>query len=237
MLILILLVAPLFAMAAAIWTAVDAARRGQNWFAWAVAVAASLGAGFFVWLVVRRRFQRATEPRGPGFGLALAAAILFIGGLDLLLVQSASMFFFQAARVEGTAMAPTVNNRDRLIVNKLAYRIGTPQVGDMVMLYYPLNPDKSFIKRLIAEEGDQIRIVDGHVYRNDVPINDDYVPSEFRSHDDYGPQVVPQGYYFVMGDHRNNSSDSRHWGFVPRKYIIGKVVYRWWPFGAAGDVR
>ena len=85
------------------------------------------------------------------------------------------------------------------------------------------------IKRVIAEEGDQIRIVDGRVYRNDVLIPDDYVPTEFRSHDDYGPQVVPQGYYFVMGDHRNNSSDSRHWGFVPKKYIIGKVQLRWWP--------
>ena len=138
-------------------------------------------------------------------------------------------FGFQVARVEGQSMAPTLADQDRLIVNKLAYRIGTPQVGDIVMLYYPLNPDKSFVKRVIAEEGDQIRIVDGRVYRNDVPINDDYVPAEFRSHDDYGPQVVPQGYYFVMGDHRNNSSDSRHWGYVPKKYIIGKVQLRWWP--------
>jgi signal peptidase I len=138
-------------------------------------------------------------------------------------------FGFQVARVEGQSMAPTLADQDRLIVNKLAYRIGAPQVGDIVMLYYPLNPDKSFVKRVIAEEGDQIRIVDGRVYRNDVPIHDDYVPTEFRSHDDYGPQVVPQGYYFVMGDHRNNSSDSRHWGFVPKKYIIGKVQLRWWP--------
>ena len=138
-------------------------------------------------------------------------------------------FGFQVARVEGQSMAPTLADQDRLIVNKLAYRIGSPQVGDIVMLYYPLNPDKSFVKRVIAEEGDQIRIVDGRVHRNDVPINDDYVPTEFRSHDDYGPQVVPQGYYFVMGDHRNNSSDSRHWGFVPKKYIIGKVQLRWWP--------
>jgi signal peptidase I len=138
-------------------------------------------------------------------------------------------FGFQVARVEGQSMAPTLADQDRLIVNKLAYRIGVPQVGDIVMLYYPLNPDKSFVKRVIAEEGDQIRIVDGRVYRNDVQINDTYVPTEFRSHDDYGPQVVPQGYYFVMGDHRNNSSDSRHWGFVPKKYIIGKVQLRWWP--------
>jgi signal peptidase I len=139
-------------------------------------------------------------------------------------------FGFQVARVEGQSMAPTLADQDRLIVNKAAYRFfEEPQIGDIVMLYYPLNPEKSFVKRVIAKEGDQVRIVDGRVYRNDVPINDDYVPTEFRSHDDYGPQVVPQGYYFVMGDHRNNSSDSRHWGFVPKKYIIGKVQLRWWP--------
>ena len=67
------------------------------------------------------------------------------------------------------------------------------------------------------------------VYVNDIPLHDEYVPPEFRSHDDWGPQVVQQGYYFVMGDHRNNSSDSRHWGPVPKKYIVGKVKVRWWP--------
>lgn len=138
-------------------------------------------------------------------------------------------FGFQVARVEGQSMAPTLADQDRLIVNKFAYRIGEPHVGDIVMLYYPLNPDKSFVKRVIAEESDQVRVVDGRVYRNEVPMDDAFVPDEFRSHDDWGPQVVPEGYYFVMGDHRNNSSDSRHWGFVPKKYIIGKVQLRWWP--------
>ena len=138
-------------------------------------------------------------------------------------------FGFQVARVEGQSMAPTLADQDRLIVNKLAYRIADPQRSDIVMLYYPLNPDKSFVKRVIAEEGDTVRIVDGRVYVNDVPLRDDYVPPEYRSHDDWGPQVIPEGYYFVMGDHRNNSSDSRHWGFVPKKYIIGKVQLRWWP--------
>ena len=104
------------------------------------------------------------------------------------------------------------------------------------MLYYPLNPDKSFVKRVIAEEGDTVRIVDGRVYVNDVPLHDDYVPTEYRSHDDWGPQVIPEGYYFVMGDHRNNSSDSRHWGMVPKKYIIGKVQVRWWPVPNAHGV-
>ena len=138
-------------------------------------------------------------------------------------------FGFQVARVEGHSMAPTLEDQDRLIVNKLAYRIGEPRRGDIVMLYYPLNPEKSFVKRVIAEEGDTVRIVDGRVYVNDVPLQDDYVPAEFRSHDDWGPQVIPEGYDFVMGDHRNNSSDSRHWGMVPKKYIIGKVQVRWWP--------
>jgi len=142
-------------------------------------------------------------------------------------------FGFQVARVEGLSMAPTLQDQDRLIVNKLVYRMSDPRRGDIVMLYYPLNPDKSFVKRVIAEEGDTVRISDGRVYVNDVPLDDEYVLSEYRSHDDWGPQVISEGYYFVMGDHRNNSSDSRHWGLVPKKYIIGKVLVRWWPIPTA----
>ena len=142
-------------------------------------------------------------------------------------------FGVQVARVEGQSMAPTLENEDRLIVNKLIYRIGEPRRGDIVMLFYPLDPSKSFVKRVIAEEQDTVRIVEGQVYVNDIPLSDDYVPEDFRSHDDWGPQVVPEGYYFVMGDHRNNSSDSRNWGFVPKRYIIGKVQIRWWPVSQA----
>jgi len=78
-----------------------------------------------------------------------------------------------------------------------------------------------------------VRVVDGKIYRNDVLMDDSFVLPEYRSHDDWGPQVIPEGYYFVMGDHRNNSSDSRHWGFVPKKYIIGRVQLRWWPLAHA----
>jgi signal peptidase I len=138
-------------------------------------------------------------------------------------------FGFQVARVDGLSMAPTLEDHDRLIVNKLVYELGEPRPGDIVMLYYPLNPEKMFVKRVIAREGDTVRIVDGRVYVNDIPLHDEYVAAEFRSHDDWGPQVIQQGYYFVMGDHRNNSSDSRHWGPVPKKYIVGKVKVRWWP--------
>lgn len=173
------------------------------------------------------RYSRAAQVRDE---LVVWIKTLLSAGVYAILIVT---FGFQVARVEGQSMAPTLEDQDRLIVNKLVYRIGEPRRGDIVMLYYPLNPDKSFVKRVIAEEGDTVRIVDGRVYVNDVPLHDDYVPAEYRSHDDWGPQVIPDGYYFVMGDHRNNSSDSRHWGMVPKKYIIGKVQLRWWPVPAA----
>ena len=143
-------------------------------------------------------------------------------------------FGFQVARVEGKSMEPTLQDQDRLIVNKAAYRFfGPPQRGDIVMLYYPRDPDKSFVKRVVAEEGDTVRIEDGQVYVNEVLQPDLFVPAEFKSHEDHGPIVVQESYYFVMGDHRNNSSDSRHWGQVPEKYIIGRVQLRWWPLSDA----
>src|SRR5829696_789494 len=133
-------------------------------------------------------------------------------------------FGLQVARVEGHSMEPTLADHDRLIVNKAAYLpwIGRPQIGDVVMLYYPNEPEKSFVKRVIAAEGDQVRIVAGKVYRNDVVLDDSFVLPQYRSHEDWGPKVVPAGYYFVMGDHRNSSSDSRTWGYVPKRYITGK---------------
>ncbi len=145
------------------------------------------------------------------------------------------MFGCQVARVDGQSMAPTLADHDRLIVNKAAYIswIGEPQIGDIVMLYYPNKPDKVFVKRVVAKEGDTLRIVAGKVYRNDVLMDDSFIPPEHRSHDDWGPEVVPEGYYFVMGDNRNSSFDSRHWRFVPKRYIVGKVQLRWWPIPQA----
>lgn len=143
-------------------------------------------------------------------------------------------FGFQVARVEGRSMEPTLQDQDRLIVNKAAYQFfGEPQPGDIVMLYYPRDPDKSFVKRIVAKEGDTVRIENGQVFVNEVPQPDLHVPPEFRSFENHGPEVVQESYYFVMGDHRNNSSDSRHWGQVPQKYIIGRVQLRWWPLTSA----
>jgi signal peptidase I len=158
------------------------------------------------------------------------AKTLFSAAVYAVLIVT---FCFQVARVEGMSMAPTLEDQDRLIVNKAIYRIFEPRRGDIVMLYYPLNPEKSFVKRVIAEESDTVRIIDGRVFVNDIPLQDDYVKPDFRSHDDWGPQVIPEGYDFVMGDNRSNSSDSRSWGMVPKKYIIGKVQVRWWPVPTA----
>lgn len=232
---LVLFISPLFMIVAGIWTTLDAARRNQNWFAWGVAVSVT-GIAFFVWLLLRRRFDVSDHRLGPAGILALIVGMVFMVCLNSLLLRSVASLF-QVARVEGKSMSPTLNDQDRLIVDLSVYRRSDPQPGEIVMLYYPLNPDKKFVMRIIAEEGDQVRITDGRVFRDEVSIDEEYVVQGHRSHEDFGPVVVPQGYYFVMGDRRNNSSDSRHWGHVPKKYIVGKVVYRWWPLGAAGAPR
>jgi signal peptidase I len=138
-------------------------------------------------------------------------------------------FGLQSARVAGASMAPTLEDRDRLLVNRFVYRIRDARAGDIVMFRYPLQPELSFVKRIIAEGGDTVSIVDGQVYVNDAHLDDDFIPPQFGSHDNWGPQVIPEGYDFVLGDHRNRSSDSREWGMVPKKYIVGKVQLRWWP--------
>jgi signal peptidase I len=142
-------------------------------------------------------------------------------------------FGFQVARVEGQSMAPTLENQDRLIVNKFQYLFDAPRPGDIVMMRYPVDPDKSFVKRIIAEEGDSVRIEDGVVYVNDRAMADDFVPPMYRGHDDHETKIIPKGYYYVLGDHRTNSSDSREWDFVPKKYIMGRVQLRWWPVSHA----
>jgi signal peptidase I len=141
-------------------------------------------------------------------------------------------FGIQVVRVEGLSMLPTINDRDRLIIDRLDYELGDPRVGDIVMLNYPLDPQRVFIKRVIARKGDTVRITKGYVYVNDQLMRDDYIPATFRSHEDWGSERIELGYYFVMGDHRNDSWDSREWGLVPKRYILGKVKARWWPLQA-----
>jgi signal peptidase I len=142
-------------------------------------------------------------------------------------------FGFQVARVEGRSMEPTLEDQDRLVVNKLAYHLHDPQVGDIVMLLHPANPRQTLVKRVVAEPGDTVAFRDGHVLRNGAIAAEDFIPAVLRSHETLGAVVVPEGYYFVLGDHRNDSSDSRVFGPVPMKYILGRIQVRWWPFASA----
>jgi signal peptidase I len=138
-------------------------------------------------------------------------------------------FVGQVARVDGSSMQPTLHDQDRLIVNKLAYRWHAPQIGDIVMVASPEEPDKMLVKRIVAAPGDVVRSLHGRLYRNDVAISDQFVEKDYRSSDTWGPEFVPRGHFFVMGDHRSNSADSRAFGPVPARYVIGKVEMRWWP--------
>ena len=217
----------------AAWVSGDAARRGRNWFAWSVLVAATGLIGALAWIVARRQSPVVVPRLGALRGAAIRLTAIPLMLLSFIVTTFVVTFLFQTARVEGRAMEPTLADQDRLIVNKFVYRRSAPRRGDIVMLYYPNKPEKQFVKRVVGEENDMVHIVDGTVYVNDVRLNDSYVAPEYRDHNGWGPEVVPEGYYFVMGDWRNNSSDSRHWGFVPKKYIVGRVQWRWWPFRTA----
>jgi signal peptidase I len=142
-------------------------------------------------------------------------------------------FGFQGARVEGRSMEPTLEDHDRLVVNKLAYQLHDPEVGDIVMLRHPGNPRQTLVKRVVAAPGDTVVFREGHVLRNGALAAEDFIPAPLRSHENRDAVVVPEGYYFVLGDHRNNSSDSRTFGPVPMKYILGRIQVRWWPLAHA----
>jgi len=142
-------------------------------------------------------------------------------------------FGFQVARVEGRSMEPTLHDQDRLVVNKLAYQLHNPEVGDVVMLLHPSNPGQSLVKRVVGAPGDTVAFRQGVVVRNGVVADEAFVAFDLRSVEDRAPVVVPEGFYFVLGDHRNNSSDSRAFGPVPKKYILGRIQIRWWPLADA----
>jgi signal peptidase I len=160
---------------------------------------------------------------------------------DLVVSTAASVliitFLYQPVRVEGTSMLPRLEDRDRLFINKFVYHIESIERGDIVVFRYPRDPEKSYIKRVIALPGDRIRIEHGTVYLNDKPLSESYVPEPYRDLRSMDETVVPDDSYFMMGDHRSISSDSREFGPVERSLIYGKAVFVYWPARDAGVVR
>jgi signal peptidase I len=147
------------------------------------------------------------------------------------------VFLYQPVRVEGTSMLPMLEDQDRLFINKIAYRVGEIHRGDVVVFQYPRDHTKSYIKRVIALPGDRLRIDDGQVYVNGERMREPYVPSRFSDDRSQPEMVLPPHDYFVMGDHRSISSDSREFGPVDRSLIYGKAVFVYWPMEQVGVVR
>jgi len=147
------------------------------------------------------------------------------------------VFLYQPVRVEGTSMLPMLEDQDRLFINKIAYRVGEIHRGDVVVFQYPRDHTKSYIKRVIALPGDRLRIDDGQVYVNGERMREPYVPSRFSDDRSQPEMVLPPHDYFVMGDHRSISSDSREFGPVARSLIYGKAEFVYWPARDAGVVR
>ena len=160
---------------------------------------------------------------------------------DLLFSAAASVliitFLYQPVRVEGTSMLPRLEDRDRLFINKFVYHISSIERGDVVVFHYPRDPDKSYIKRVIGLPGDRLRIDHGVLWLNGRRLMERYVPDNYRDNRSVAEIVVPAESYYMMGDHRSISSDSRDFGPVERSLIYGKAVFVYWPARDAGVVR
>jgi signal peptidase I len=121
-------------------------------------------------------------------------------------------------------------------VNKFVYRFRPIDRGDVVVFWYPRDPSVSFIKRVVGLPGDSVEIRAGRLYVNNAPVDESYLPPSFRDSDTVPPTEVRRGYYFVLGDHRRSSNDSRSWGEVPERYIYGRAVFRFWPVARLGPI-
>src|ERR1700675_4924166 len=147
------------------------------------------------------------------------------------------VFIYQPVKVEGTSMMPSLDDQERIFVNKFVYRWEPIERGDIVVFRYPRDPSKSDIKRVIGVAGDRIRIDAGRVYVNGDAIEEDYVPPIYADERSYPEAVVPPHSYFMLGDHRRMSNDRRDFGAVKETYIYGKAVFGYWPMEKMGRLR
>jgi signal peptidase I len=157
--------------------------------------------------------------------------------ISLVISAFIIVFIYQPVKVEGVSMMPSLEDQERIFVNKFVYRLEPISRGDVVVFRYPRDPSKSYIKRVIGVAGDRIRIDGGQVYVNGEALDEDYVPPAYDDARSFPETVVPPHTYFVLGDHRSMSSDSREFGPVNQTSIYGKAVFGYWPMDKLGRVR
>ncbi len=157
--------------------------------------------------------------------------------VSVLVAVVTIIFLYQPVKVEGTSMMPQLVDQERIFINKFVYKFESIQRGDIVVFWYPLDPSKSYIKRVIGLPGDGVKISGGRVFVNGEELSEPYVQPEFLDHQNYQAVRVDADHYYVLGDRRNSSNDSRSWGTVARKYIYGRAVLVYWPPQKFGVVR
>jgi len=161
----------------------------------------------------------------------------------LVLTLIIRTYVIQAFKIPSGSMRPTLIEGDKLFVNKYLYRFEPPKRGDIIVFRYPKDLKKDFIKRLVAFEGETVEIRDGKIYVDGKKLDSPETFGKFYyyNHDPYGNPdekiKVPQGAFFVLGDNSANSQDSRFWGFVPKKNMVGKAIFRWWPLNKLGTLK
>ncbi len=169
---------------------------------------------------------------GTSFGVWLRDLVVSLAISAFIII-----FLYQPVKVEGTSMMPSLEDQERIFVNKFVYRLEPIGRGDIVVFRYPRDPSKSYIKRVIGMEGDDIHIDGGQVYVNGKALDETYVPSEYTDQRSYPDIIVPPHCYFVLGDHRSMSNDSRDFGSVNQGFIYGKAVFGYWPMEKVGRVK
>ena len=159
--------------------------------------------------------------------------------LSVVIAILVILFIYQPVKVEGTSMQPSLEDQERIFINKFVYRFGLGEVqrGDLVVFWYPGDSSKSYIKRVIGLPGDTVQIDDGIVKVNSQTLTEDYVPAAFRDRQSLRAEEVPPDHFFVLGDHRTSSNDSRSCGPVHRRHIYGKAVFIYWPPEKIGLIR
>lgn len=156
--------------------------------------------------------------------------------LSVMIAIVVILFLYRPVKVEGTSMMPGLTDQERIFINQFTYRLGMEriQTSDLVVFWFQGDYNRSYIKRVIGVPGDVVEIESGQVVVNGKRLEERYVPDEFRDQQSMPPTLVPPDEYFVLGDHRSSSNDSRAWGMVPRRYIYGKAVAAYWPLNKFG---